>query len=80
MTPKNAVVNKHAVPFKIATLSIPSLLSFFSGEKKSIQKVENNLKSDHVEAFSYQRGVSRGKKIKWRWSLKAGGRLRELTP
>ena len=60
MTPKNAVLNKDAVPFKMATLSIASLLSFFSGEKKSIQKGENHYKSDHVEAFSYQQGVLRG--------------------
>ena len=34
--------------------------SFFSEEKKSIQKGENHYKSDHVEAFSYQQGILRG--------------------
>ena len=42
----------------MATLSIASLLSFFSEEKKSIQKGEN--RSDHEEAFSYQQGILRG--------------------
>ena len=60
MTPNDAVLNKDAVPFKIATLSIASLLSFFSEEKKSIQKGENHYKSDHIEAFSYQQGILRG--------------------
>ncbi|KAM7452193.1 hypothetical protein ABFA07_000377 [Porites harrisoni] len=44
----------------MATLSIASLLSFFSDEKKSIKKGENHFNSDHVEAFSYQQGVLRG--------------------
>ena len=44
----------------MATLSIVSLLSFFSDEKKSIKKGENHFHSDHVEAFSYQQGVLRG--------------------
>ena len=44
----------------MATLSIASLLSFFLEEKKSIKKGENHLKSDHIEAFTYQQGVSRG--------------------
>ena len=60
MTPKNSVLNKDSVLFKMATLSIGSLLSFFSEEKKSIQKGENHYRSDHVEAFSYQQGVLRG--------------------
>ena len=60
MTPKNSVLNKLAFVFKMATLSISSLLSFFSDEKKSIKKEENHYKSDHVEAFSYQQGILRG--------------------
>ena len=60
MTPKNTVLNKDSVLFKMATLSIASLLSFFSEEKKSLQKRENHYKSDHVEAFSYKRGILRG--------------------
>jgi len=38
-------------------------MSFFSEEKRSIRKDENNFKSDDVEfeAFSYQQGVLRGK-------------------
>ena len=60
MTPKNSVLNKLALVFKMATLSISSLLSFFSDEKKSIKKGENHYKSDHVEAFSYQQGILRG--------------------
>ncbi|XP_068685847.1 uncharacterized protein [Montipora foliosa] len=44
----------------MATLSIASLLSFFSDEKKSIKKGENHFHSDHVEAFNYQQGVLRG--------------------
>jgi len=42
MTPKNAALNKDADPFKMATLSTVSLLSFFSEEKKFIQKGENH--------------------------------------
>ena len=60
MTPKNTVLNKDSVLFKMATLTIASLLTFFSEEKKSIQKGENHYKSDHVEAFSYQQGALRG--------------------
>ena len=60
MTPKNSVLNKLAFVFKMATLSISSLLSFFSDEKKSIKKGENHYKSDHVEAFSYQQGILHG--------------------
>ena len=48
------------ISIKMATLSIASLLSFFSDEKKSIKKGENHFNSDHVEAFSYQQGVLRG--------------------
>lgn len=44
----------------MATLSIASLFSFFSEEKKSIKKGENHFKSDHIEAFTYQQGVLRG--------------------
>ena len=51
------------VSIKIAKLSVASLLSFFSDEKKYLvaEKEENHLNSDHVEAFSYQQGVLRGK-------------------
>ena len=44
----------------MATLSIASLLSFFSDEKKSIKKGENHFHSDHVEALNYQQRVLRG--------------------
>lgn len=44
----------------MATLSIASLLSYFSEENKSIKKGENHYKSDHVESFSYHEGVLRG--------------------
>ena len=47
------------IPFKMASLSITSLLSFFSEETKSIKKGENHYKSEHVEAFTYQQGVLR---------------------
>ena len=60
MALKISVPNKPAYPFKMATLSITSLLSFFSEEKKSIKKAENHYKSDHIEAFTYQQGVLRG--------------------
>ena len=60
MTPKNSVLNKPAFLLKMATLSIASLLSYFSEENKSIQKGENHYKSDHVESFSYHEGVLRG--------------------
>ena len=60
MTPKNSVLNKPAFLFKMAMLSIASLLSYFSEEKKSIKKGENHYKSDHVESFSYHEGILRG--------------------
>jgi len=44
----------------MASLSIASLLSFFSEEMKSIRKGENHYNSEHVEAFTYQQGVLRG--------------------
>ena len=44
----------------MASLSIASLLSFFSEETKSIKKGEKHYKSEHVEAFTYQQGVLRG--------------------
>lgn len=44
----------------MASLSIASLISFFSEEKKSIRKGENHYKSDHVESLLYQQGVLRG--------------------
>ena len=59
MTPKDSVLNKPAFLFKMATLSIASLLSYFSEENKSIKKGENHYKSDNVESFSYE-GVLRG--------------------
>ena len=60
MTPKNSVLNKPAFLFKMATLSIASLLSYFSEENKSIKKGENHYKSDHVESVSYHEGVLSG--------------------
>lgn len=44
----------------MASLSIASLVSFFDGEEKSIDRGENHVKSDHMEAFSYSAGVLRG--------------------
>ncbi|CAH3114999.1 unnamed protein product [Pocillopora meandrina] len=44
----------------MASLSIASLISFFSEEKKSIRKGENHYKSDHVKSLLYQQGVLRG--------------------
>ena len=44
----------------MASLSIASLLSFFSEETKSIKKGENHYKLELVEAFTYQQGVLRG--------------------
>ena len=55
MTPKNSVLNKYWVLFKMETLSIASLLSFFSEEKKSIQKGGNHYRSNHVEALVISR-------------------------
>ena len=60
MTSKFSVLNKQHIPEKMALLSIASLISFFSGEKKSIRKGGNHYKSDHVESLSYQQGVLRG--------------------
>ena len=56
---KNLSSQQTRIPFKMATLSIASLLSFFLEEKKSIKKGENHFKSDHIEAFTYQQGVLR---------------------
>ena len=44
----------------MTSLSILSLLSLFDRDVKSIEKGENHVKSDHVEAFSYSAGVLRG--------------------
>lgn len=63
MTAKNLVLNKAHVAeaiIKMAMLSIVSLLSYFSEDKKSIKKGENHYKSDHVESFTYNRGILRG--------------------
>ena len=57
---KNLSSQQTRIPFKMATLSIASLLSFFLEEKKSIKKGENDFKSDHIEALTYQQGVLRG--------------------
>lgn len=57
---KNLSSKQAPIRFKMATLSIASLFSFFSEEKKSIKKGENHFKSDHIEAFTYQQGVLRG--------------------
>ena len=45
---------------KMASLSIASLFSFFTEEKRSIRKGENHYKSGHVESFFYEPGVLRG--------------------
>ena len=61
MTPKIfSVLSKRHIPDKMASLSIASLISFFSEEKKSIRKGENHYKSDHVESLSYQQVVLLG--------------------
>ena len=57
---KNLSSKQAPIRFKMATLSIASLFSFFSEEKKSIKKGEHHFKSDHIEAFTYQQGVLRG--------------------
>lgn len=57
MTPKFSVLNKQHIPEKMVLLSIASLISFFSKEKKSIRKGENHYKSDHVGSLLYQQGV-----------------------
>lgn len=44
----------------MASLSIASLVSFFAGEQKSIDRGENHYKSEHVESFSYSTGILRG--------------------
>jgi hypothetical protein len=44
----------------MSSLSITSLMSFFSGEQKSVNRGENHFKSDHVECFLYNQGVLRG--------------------
>ena len=44
----------------MASLSIASLITFFSEEKKLIKQGENHYKSDHIESFDYQQGVLRG--------------------
>lgn len=44
----------------MASLSICSLVSFFSGERKSLDRGENHFKSDHVQSFIYSRGVIKG--------------------
>ena len=43
----------------MALLSIASLVSFFAGEQKSIDRGENHYKSEHVESFSYSTGILR---------------------
>lgn len=57
MTPKFSVLNKQHIPEKMVLLSITSLISLFSREKKYIRKGENHYKSDHVGSLSYQQGV-----------------------
>ena len=42
-------------------ITISSLVSYFSGEEKSIKRGENHYKSDHVLTFSYSSGVMMGK-------------------
>ncbi|XP_022805763.1 uncharacterized protein LOC111342904 [Stylophora pistillata] len=44
----------------MASLPICSLVSFFSGERKSLDRGENHFKSDHVQSFIYSRGVIKG--------------------
>ena len=44
----------------MTSLSIASLLAFFSEEKKSIERGENHYRSNHVECFTYGEGSLRG--------------------
>ena len=44
----------------MASLSISSLASFFSGEQKSRDRGENHYRSDHVQSFTYSAGIIRG--------------------
>ena len=47
----------------MASLSISSLASFFSGEQKSLERGENHYQSDHVQSFTYSGGIVRGEVI-----------------
>ena len=60
MGAKYSVPNKRTPVFKMASLTIASLLSFFAEEKKSIERGENHYKSDHIESVTYNQGVLRG--------------------
>ena len=60
MGAKYSVLNKRTPVFKMASLTIASLLSFFAEEKKSIERGENHYKSDHIESVTYNQGVLRG--------------------
>jgi len=53
-----SVLNKLAQR-KDESLSISSLIAFFSDEKKSIKRGENHYKSDHIKSFNYQQGALR---------------------
>ena len=44
----------------MASLLIVALVSYFSGEQKSLDRGENHYKSDHVQRFTYSPGVLRG--------------------
>ena len=44
----------------MASLSITSLVSFFSGENKSLERGENHYRSDHINSFTYSSGIIRG--------------------
>ena len=57
------VLNKPSsvrLQFKMALLSIASLVSFFAGEQKSVDRGENHFRSSHVESFAYLPGVLKG--------------------
>lgn len=44
----------------MVSLTIASLLSLFTEEKKSTERGENHYKHDHIESVTYKEGVLRG--------------------
>lgn len=61
-----------AIPLKMASLSIASLFSFFTEEKKSIRKGENHYKSGHVESFFMSQVFCGGKcTLAWKRFIKS---------
>ena len=46
----------------MASLSIAALVSYFSGEHKSLDRGENHYKSDHVQSFSLRGEIHASKR------------------